>query len=285
MFGIFLTNNLLISDINMSGDCTVWRLDTAMQCESVDIKPCHVDLKQCSYMSGEEQSRSHVDIKQCRVDINQCNYMSGEEQSRSHEDIKPCGVDINQSSDSITSSVNITLPLSALKNVPGLTSIFAPILAANVPLPRVAVGSVGEVKQEIKALPVAVNVPSVPGAPVPIVGVSEPGHSDMGRNNTGEETQSESEPAPESVPEAVPEENQSDSEFVPEIKEPVPEIKQPVPDIKDETRRKRRKVGEQIEANESEDEFENNDSRIAKAKAKAKALKKTWERCSMGDKG
>ena len=207
MFGIFLTNNLLISDINMSGDCTVWRLDTVMQCQSnlsqVDIKPCYVDIKQCSYMSGEEQSRSHVDIKPCRVDINQCNYMSGEEQSRSHEDIKPCGVDINQSSDSIMSAVNITLPLSALKNVPVLTHIFAPILAPNVPLPPVAVGSVGEVKQEIKALPVAVNVPSVPGAPVPIVGVSEPGHSDMGRNNTGEETHSESESAPESVPDSV----------------------------------------------------------------------------------
>ena len=33
-------------------------------------------------------------------------------------------------------------------------------------------------------------------------------------------------------------------------------------------------VGNQIEANESEDEFENNESRIAKAKAKAKAVKK-----------
>ena len=33
-------------------------------------------------------------------------------------------------------------------------------------------------------------------------------------------------------------------------------------------------MGKQIEANESEDEFKNNESRIAKAKAKAKALKK-----------
>ena len=260
----------------MSGDCTVWRLDSNMS--QVDIKPCRVDLKQCSYMSGEEQSCSHVDIKQYCVDINQCNYMSGEEQSRSHEDIKPCVVDINQSSDSIVSAVNITLPLSALKNVPVLTHIFAPILAPNVPLPPVAVGSVGEVKQEIKALPVAVNVPSVRGAPVPIVGVSEPGHSDMGRNNTGEERQTESEPPPEpaaeSVSEAVPEENQSDSIFVPEIKEAVPEIKQPVLDIKDEPRRKCRKLGEKIEVSELEDEFETNDSRIAKAKAKAKAVKK-----------
>ena len=194
-------------------------------------------------MSGEEQSHSHADIKQCRVNINQCNYMSGEEQSRSHEDIMPCVVDINQSSDSIVSAVNITLPLSALKNVPVLTHIFAPILAPNVPLPPVAVGSVGEVKQEIKALPVMVNVPSVPGAPVPIVGVSEPGHWDIGPNNRGEDTQSESEPAPESVPEAVPEEKQSESKPVPEIKEPVPEIKElvpeikePVPEMKDENR-------------------------------------------------
>ena len=168
----------------MSGDCTVWRLDTAMQCESnlsqVDIKECRVDIRKCTYVFGEEQS--------------------GEEESSSHVDIKPCVVDNNQSSDSIMSSVNITLPLSVLKNVPGLTSIFAPILAANVPLPRVVVGSVGEVKQENKALPVPVNVPSVPGAPVPIVGVSEPGHWDMGPNNRGEDTQSESEPVHESVP-------------------------------------------------------------------------------------
>ena len=47
MFGIFLTNNLLISDINMSGDD-----ESAMQCETnlshVDIKPCGVDINQSS---------------------------------------------------------------------------------------------------------------------------------------------------------------------------------------------------------------------------------------------
>ena len=195
----FSTNNLLISELNMS---------------------------------GEDESRKHC------------------ESNLSHEDIKPlceddCG---KQCSDSNMSGVNITVPVRALKNVPGLESIFAPFLPANVPLPRLPVGSVGEVKQikqctesflceENKALPVPVNVPSVPGAPVPIVGVSEPGHSDMGRNNTGEETHSESESAPESVPDGVPEENQSDSELVPEMKalkiiEPVPEIQQPLPDIK-----------------------------------------------------
>ena len=166
----------------MSGDCICWSGDPDMP--NVDIKQCHVDIQKCPYNSGDELSSSHVDIKP--------------------SDIKPSDI---KSSD----PVNINPPLSALKNVPVLTSFFAPILAPNVPLPPVAVGSVGEVKQEIKALPVVVNVPSVPGAPVPIVGVSEPGHSDMGRNNTGEETQSESEPAPESVPEAEPEENQSES--------------------------------------------------------------------------
>ena len=118
---------------------------------------------------------------------------------------------------------NITVPVRALKNVPGLESIFAPFLPANVPLPRLPVGSVGEVKQikqcsesnlfeENKALPVRVlaNVPSVPGAPVPSVGLSEPGHWDMGPNNTGEEKQSESnlcednKPVPEAVPEPGP---------------------------------------------------------------------------------
>ena len=128
MFGIFLTNNLLISELNMSQED-----ESRKHCESnlshEDIKPCRVDIKQCSNMSGEDESRCHEEIKPCRVNINQCSKMSGEDESHSHEDIKPCHVDINQSSDSIMSVVNITLPLSALKNVPGLTSIFAPILA------------------------------------------------------------------------------------------------------------------------------------------------------------
>ena len=52
-------------------------------------------------MSGEDESQkhcesnlSHEDIKPCRVDIKQCSNMSGEDESRSHEDIKPCRVDI-----------------------------------------------------------------------------------------------------------------------------------------------------------------------------------------------
>merc|ERR1711867_59561 len=102
------------------------------------------------------------------------------ESNLSHEDIKPlfeddCG---KQCSESNMSGDNITLPVCALANVPGLESIFAPFLPANVPLPRLPVRSVGEVKQikqysesnlfeENKAVPVPVpaNVPSVPGAP------------------------------------------------------------------------------------------------------------------------
>ena len=102
----------------MSGDCIVWRLDSNMS--EVDIKQCRVDIRKCTYMFGEERS--------------------GEEESSSHVDIKPCVVDNNQSSDSIMSSVNITVPLSVLKNIPVLTSLFAPILAPNVPVPPVAVG-------------------------------------------------------------------------------------------------------------------------------------------------
>ena len=113
MFGIFLTNNLLISDINMSGDCTVWRLDSNMS--EVDIRQCCVDIKKCTYMSGEELSRSHVDIKP--------------------SDIKPSDI---KSSD----PVNINPPLSVLKNVPVLTPLFSPILAPNVPVPPVNVSCV-----------------------------------------------------------------------------------------------------------------------------------------------
>ena len=116
----------------MSGDCIRWSGDPDMP--NVDIKQCHVDIQKCPYKSGDELSGSHVDIKP--------------------SDIKPSDI---KSSD----PVNINPPLSALKNVPVLTSFFAPILACNVPLPPVAVGSVGEVKQEIKALPIAVNVSCV----------------------------------------------------------------------------------------------------------------------------
>ena len=86
--------------------------------------------------------------------------------------------------------------------------------------------------------------------------------------------------------EALFEENDIDSELVPEMEELVFDIKdQPqrkrrkvaeqreANESEDEPRRKRRKVGEQREANESEDDFENSDSRIAKAKAIAKAKK------------
>ena len=123
----------------MSGDCTFWRMDSNLS--QVDIKQCCVDIRKCTYVFGEEQS--------------------GEEESSSHVDIKPCVVNNNHSSDSIMSSVNITVPLSVLKNVPVLTSLFAPILAPNVPVPPVAVGSVGEVRREIKALHIAVNVSCV----------------------------------------------------------------------------------------------------------------------------
>ena len=45
----------------MSGDCIVWSGESNMP--EVDIKQCRVDIQKCTYMSGEELSRSHVDIK------------------------------------------------------------------------------------------------------------------------------------------------------------------------------------------------------------------------------
>ena len=51
MFGIFVTNNLLISDINMPP--IVWSGDLDMP--GVDIKECRVNIPKCTYVLGEEQ--------------------------------------------------------------------------------------------------------------------------------------------------------------------------------------------------------------------------------------
>ena len=107
MFGIFFTNYLLISDLNMPSHSPpiVWSGDPDMP--GVDIRECRVNIPKCTYVLGEEQF--------------------GEEQSII---------------DSIMESVNITVPLRVVKDIPVLNSLFSPILASNCPLPPVAGGSV-----------------------------------------------------------------------------------------------------------------------------------------------
>ena len=115
MFGIFFTNDLLISDFKMPSDSgpIVWKGDPDLP--GVEIRELSVNIPKCTYVSGEEHF--------------------GEEQSII---------------DSIMESVNITVPLRVVKDIPALNSFFSPILASNCPLPPVAGGSV-EVKQDIKA--------------------------------------------------------------------------------------------------------------------------------------
>ena len=107
MFGIFFTNDLLISDFNMPSHSPpiVWKGDPDLP--GVEIRELSVNIPKCTYVSGEEHF--------------------GEEQSII---------------DSIMESVNITVPLRVVKDIPVLNSLFSPILASNCPLPPVAGGSV-----------------------------------------------------------------------------------------------------------------------------------------------
>ena len=164
---------------------------------------------------------------------------------------------------------------------------------ANVPVPGVPVPSVGpkpgpwdkgpnnrgEEKQSKQCsesnlfednkpvpVPVPANVPPVPGVPVPSVG-PKPGPWDKGPNNGGEEKQSNTTIVPVPSPIPVP------GAQVPSVgPEPGPWDKEIKPLIKDEWRKQRRQ-SQRRESNLSEDEFENNDERIARGKA-AKVVKK-----------
>ena len=79
-----------------------------------------MNILKCTTVSGEE----HVEEEQSTV--------SGEEHSEDEQSII----------DSIMESVNITVPLRVVKDIPALNSLFSPILASNCPLPPVAGGSV-----------------------------------------------------------------------------------------------------------------------------------------------
>ena len=178
MFGIFFTNDLLISDFNMPSHSPpiVWKGDPDMP--GVEIRELSVNILKCTYVSGEEHF--------------------GEEQSII---------------DSIMESVNITVPLRVVKDIPVLNSLFSPILASNCALPPVAGGSV-EVKQDIKA----------PDSP----------------------------DSPDSAPDGGPLENLSDSELVADLEglnliDPVPQIEEHLSDNKYQFRTRCTKIANKIE--------------------------------------
>ena len=89
MFGIFFTNDLLISDFNMPSHNPpiVWKGDPDLP--GVEIRELSVNIPKCTYVSGEEHF--------------------GEEQSII---------------DSIMESANLTVPLRVVKDIPVLNSLF-----------------------------------------------------------------------------------------------------------------------------------------------------------------
>ena len=97
------------------------------------------------------------------------------------------------------------------------------------------------------------------------------------RRKVGDQIESIIESLSEENEEALIEENENEESLCEENdieSELVPEMEELVFDSKDQPQRKRRKVAKQREANESQDEFDTNESTIAKAKAKAKSVKK-----------
>ena len=89
MFGIFFTNDLLISDFNMPSHSPpiVWKGDPDLP--GVEIRELSVNIPKCTTVSGEE----HFEEEQSIID-------------------------------SIMESVNITVPLRVVKDIPALTSLF-----------------------------------------------------------------------------------------------------------------------------------------------------------------